>query len=838
MTFHEKPKRLMTGHGYELLTISVRLQGLLDIPKLDPVADRVDGNGTSTYSQYVRKEAEKVDWHALTLKDQAESTLRQIGNLANEEKTRVKREQVSAPLQTLGDLLGISTGVATRPELNIIRGNFKKLTDFVRGTEAKTSTNGRAFINVLKVQEATLKLVMTQMNITSAIANDYTTTIRELQNNINVERTRQLKQATIHHRDLVHIINGWADVRTMGEFVQKITTVLEALRQLHAGSIPVTIIDHNLMQRAIKGLHQSLKQADHTLYVVQTHPAYYYNQRPAAFSLTKQVLHITVAAPIARGPALYTVYRLRHHAIPLHPTIHHPTGFTQVVGLTKYFGHAQHENYTSFIQFSSEDLAECHGHGIYECHLPMPEVARSHPTCEMALYMDMPKSIHLLCNSSVTFGKAIPSFVRPLAADTYIVSTQYPNASLKCNSIDAEMHTTVPPYSIITVPCGCNLQIGNISLSNANYSCSLNDTPPIVVGHTYNLPFIAAMGHQFDDITGSSISIKPVTVHFRDISGLLESSLRAASLLTGKAHDLKETAQRLSHLHTATLPLMKGAYDMVGDYMSRPWMILAATLVLLVNCVLTVRNTVVTTRLITLTTFFTKGHAHRMERIPGFYEELRESLTAVQNAAEDISVNHTDLHHEQIPEDPSGMSWQATTMTPIAAILVTIFTIWLLIKLFRCCRKRVCACIPDKTQPLLVLKIQLGWRVVTCPIMPVPYEGNVLGTPNYAPRLLNISPYCCGAYVSLDFDGPMELKVGNHDMTVILPTSAPVPLLDRWAVMYACRGGARPPTSLTITSSSTDIQLPFPLLRDMQHMQENAYITMDNFEHFQLQPAE
>ena len=78
VTFHKRETKLMTGHAYELLTISIRFHGLFDIPKTRAVADKINEKTNNTYDRYAMAEAQKIDWTAANLKQTAQNVLNDI----------------------------------------------------------------------------------------------------------------------------------------------------------------------------------------------------------------------------------------------------------------------------------------------------------------------------------------------------------------------------------------------------------------------------------------------------------------------------------------------------------------------------------------------------------------------------------------------------------------------------------------------------------------------------------------------------------------------------------------------------------------------------------------
>ena len=69
--------------------------------------------------------------------------------------------------------------------------------------------------------------------------------------------------------------------------------------------------------------------------------------------------------------------------------------------------------------------------------------------------------------------------------------------------------------------------------------------------------------------------------------------------------------------------------------------------------------------------------------------------------------------------------------------------------------------------------------------------------------------------LNLSFDGPLTLRVGAHDVIIPMPTTAEVPLFDRWGIKRACIAENKPQTAIAIMSRSPNIQLPYPYIREM-----------------------
>ena len=145
---------MLTAHNSEMLTFGFGLKGIYVVPKPRTVADKVQQESNEILTEYIKQEAKRIDMEAAKLGMESNNIIDQI-KLASKDDSVVRNkrdDQISAPLQTIGDLLGISTGVATRPEINIIRRNFKKLTDYVLSTDSRTANSGHTMLSIIKLQ--------------------------------------------------------------------------------------------------------------------------------------------------------------------------------------------------------------------------------------------------------------------------------------------------------------------------------------------------------------------------------------------------------------------------------------------------------------------------------------------------------------------------------------------------------------------------------------------------------------------------------------------------------------------------------------------------------------
>ena len=614
--FNRLHRELLTNHNYELLTFSTTLKGLFNIPSWTKLTDKMNRTGNDPLAMYMRAEAAKVDTEAARLRQEAYRTSAAIKGLTDQapQEARVKRDdQVSAPLQTLGDLLGISVGVATRPELNIIRTNFRRLTDYVQKTEGRATSNGHAFINILKMQEATIKLVMAQINITGMLFDNTTNNIRILQSSM-ISRAGVAEHAfAINVRDTLDIVNAWADLNTIREFCQTSKQILAALQELNNGRIPAAIIGRDLLKKSLQNFQTAIQKKHLDKHVVQLPLTHHYNHGWVAHALSGEVIHITMAIPVSSNPSLYTVYDISSQPVPLHPTKNTPTGYTEICHLVQYLAIAKADKGDKFLQFNKETMDRCRDTDMWDCTLPIPHASTLHPTCEMALLMNMPAAVHTLCDFQVTFGEAVPQRATAISQSRYILATQQESATLLCPSINQTMAVNTSAYSVVTVPCNCMLQSGNLSLMNTNHSCSPMDMADHVVSHAFNLPFIKAMGYKLKHLTGTTLSVKPVTLHFAQVAKLLNGQITASRLLADKAHSLSKAANEMARMTNSILPTMEGAYSMVGDFLTRPWMLVFTNTALLVTTLLTLHNTWKIVKVLAAASLISKANAGEME---------------------------------------------------------------------------------------------------------------------------------------------------------------------------------------------------------------------------------
>ena len=266
---------------------------------------------------------------------------------------------------------------------------------------------------------------------------------------------------------------------------------------------------------------------------------------------------------------------------------------------------------------------------------------------------------------------------------------------------------------------------------------------------------------------------------------------------------------------------MEGAYTLVGDYLGRPWVKVASIVTLVIVTTTTTINTLKVYRLALALPLILKTKADRMDQLNQYYRELQQSLEAVQEVAS-APVNETGGSSTPYRYPAALEHLPATGVLPIMALIVLIVVLFAICKTVACMRKRVCGCVPTKgKQPILVLKVFYGYRTVSCTLMTLPYEANVIKV-DFAPRLATIRPDCCTGGLQLQFESPLSLQVGTAEMPIILPTYTRVPILDRWTIKRAFMADQRPATALCIISANDQVQLPYPTVAEMSHIGANS----------------
>ena len=116
--------------------------------------------------------------------------------------------------------------------------------------------------------------------------------------------------------------------------------------------------------------------------------------------------------------------------------------------------------------------------------------------------------------------------------------------------------------------------------------------------------------------------------------------------------------------------------------------------------VITVHNTIRLTRLTIAVSVITgtKAATKNMGELDKYYKELQESLEAVQDLTVNLVQNDTILPGTSDGESLFMQTMSGAAVSPITAIIITILVLCCAVKLVRSCRKRVCGCLPNKTE--------------------------------------------------------------------------------------------------------------------------------------------
>ena len=135
------------------------------------------------------------------------------------------------------------------------------------------------------MQEATIKLVMAQINISAILFDNTTNNIRILQSSM-LSRAGAAEHAfTVNVRDTLDIVNAWADINTIREFCQTSKQILAALQQLNSGRIPATIIGRDLLREALQNFQINIQNKNLDKHVVQLPLTHHYNHGWVAHAL-------------------------------------------------------------------------------------------------------------------------------------------------------------------------------------------------------------------------------------------------------------------------------------------------------------------------------------------------------------------------------------------------------------------------------------------------------------------------------------------------------------------------------------------------------------------------
>ena len=283
---------------------------------------------------------------------------------------------------------------------------------------------------------------------------------------------------------------------------------LKALSQLASGFLSPHLVPPRILKQNIKMVQRSLNKLYRGNRLVHTDLSYYYNgHHLTSYTYTNDHLFIHVQVPFALESSLFDVYSVHSFPVPLKPDDPAAYGYTKVNDIIDYIAISNDKD--RYVEMDRAEMSLCDQNRIMSC--PKVQVIRRRPalTCTSSIFFQDHDSFMALCNPRVYPQESIPTNIRSVGSNEFLITTNESQYELSCRGQSIQKKDC-QAYALVTVPCTCTLHVAQMSVTPSLTGCYAMKTE-IRVAHPINYALFLSFDfkpHQFPALTLSNTSVE------------------------------------------------------------------------------------------------------------------------------------------------------------------------------------------------------------------------------------------------------------------------------------------------------------------------------------------
>ena len=710
--------------------------------------------------------------------NRAQGILKSISHHVVTPTTRAKRA-----IQVGGDLLRAVFGVATQPEIDALVDEMSVIDVYLAKELHIARETTHLLTNMSDFNYNSILAYALYQNDTDLLLEEIGNKVTYLDVNVSSLLIDLQSKSKRNFYNNYLLSAAQAQLQSLHEFNRDLTTLEEALNTLSTGHLPTSLVPASSLQEALTTLAETLQTLDPKLGIVQLPIEHYYNSQIHSHWLEESFLFIAIPTPISKSDSVYTVYRATGFSVPIDAIDIHSKGTTAISNLPTYLAVSKTE--TKYIELDAFQYEACKQGVVTECTLPLPTLVPQHPTCLLALFLDVAEAVHRTCTYQIDLLAPIPHVAYPLTQESYLLSTSTSPSTLSCpHTPDSKLYNVA--WSVVTVPCRCSVSNAHIQMTNTNLSCVAPLDTPVIMHCAVNLPVWRHFGNPPLNVSGITTWTKPLHHPLPDLNRARLRHMQRDLSLVNTARDLGEAANQIAGNSPSALSL-SNRLDYLDNHTSHP---IFETVCIVLSCLC----------------LLLAGYAHwRVSVLAGITVPIRQSAASTSHDMaiydtwrEGIRAENKEWWDERIKEardkirekvEDSHPNMTIGVMEIVALVAAVLFVLALIWRCYKGCR----LCHPSTTatphrNPYFGLKINSGWKCVLLKAMPIHHDKNRVKVAGFAPDYREVRlTRPCGTMLHVDWVDPLLLILDDVRKEVWLPANIPVPLYYRPFVWHALK---------------------------------------------------
>lgn len=260
----------------------------------------------------------------------------------------------------------------------------------------------------------------------------------------------------------------WKRIKDAENFMEAFYTLLD-------GYLSPFFLSNTDIEEVLDHVRKNVLTKHKILNIIYPSPAFYYQYKNILFSHGQHYLIITLNIPLSEAGGLLTLYKIDNTHIR---TAEHHNSSYKIANLPDFlavtpYGQGVKQYYS---EMSLKDVMSCVGENIKTCKTQRSLQPIDTQTCTVALFTDKTNEIMKRCDLRYE-GKDRETDVVAIDFDKYLVHVEKGSFSsqkwpMKCNGTKSELKTC--NTCVITVPCGCSVEIDNFIILPRIAGCHLD----------------------------------------------------------------------------------------------------------------------------------------------------------------------------------------------------------------------------------------------------------------------------------------------------------------------------------------------------------------------------
>ena len=393
-------------------------------------------------------------------------------------KQRTKR----ALLGFIGQFSKSLFGTATTDDVNIIAQHINALTKNTLHIANELTQRDHKFSSFMSTLDKRMSNAMQGIVINHEAIRMATESIAASERNVQNEFA-SLTSIVLHNVQQAALIE-----HKLNEFKLGVLNLVQ-------GKISPLLLSADILSKTIHHIQRILNDKFQGFHLIQKNPAFYYNHGKFIYArISANKLFVTVKFPIASMAQPFKLFKIISLPVPINSTAQQAT---QLLNLAPFF--AISTNGEFYTNIPTDEFTQCFGTQSLHCPFKPTLLAKTKPSCEMALFQNNKNDIFAQCDFRVLWHKQPSQLIEINPTSLLVYNT--PLLSLTCSSGQKVIQGCT--FCLVKIPCLCSVSTQTLLFSASIGTCQKQTSENVTYLHPINL---ALLQHFFDSSTLNALS--------------------------------------------------------------------------------------------------------------------------------------------------------------------------------------------------------------------------------------------------------------------------------------------------------------------------------------------